>query len=87
MMRTLILLLLSLLGLVPVYWVGSFVGVALYLSCVGILYNLLFRSFMRAQPRTSRQVPPQPIAYCQQLSAQELSRHYRDGTLRCVDVV
>lgn len=42
---------------------------------------------MRAQPRTSRQVPPQPIAYCQQLSAQALSRHYREGTLRCVDVV
>lgn len=68
-------------------YMGSLLGLVVYLCVVCGLYNLWVRAFKRAGPYTSRQIPPQRIARCQQMSAQELNRAYKSGTLRCEEVV
>lgn len=74
-------------GAFTAYQHYDFIGAALFFVVFLYLRNLFVRSFQRAGPRTSRQVPPQPIALCQQLSAQELSKCYQLGEMSCVDVV
>ncbi|ESS67433.1 hypothetical protein TCDM_03869 [Trypanosoma cruzi Dm28c] len=51
------------------------------------LANKIFEVYMMAGPKTSRQVPPSPIAYCQQLPAVQLSKAYSSGELSCEHVV
>ncbi|KAG5508842.1 hypothetical protein JKF63_05345 [Porcisia hertigi] len=75
------------LGAVLAFSLGYFLGLLTYGVAVCGLCNWWIHAFMQAGPRTSRQVPPMPIAYCQQLSAVELSRAYREGRLSCVEVV
>ncbi|ESL08350.1 hypothetical protein TRSC58_03947 [Trypanosoma rangeli SC58] len=70
-----------------VWWFfGSLAGTAL-LVCYACLANKVFEVCLMAGPRTSRQVPAAPIAYCQQLSAVQLSKAYSTGELSCEDVV
>ncbi|KAK7194963.1 Amidase [Novymonas esmeraldas] len=74
-------------GAVVAYRSAYLLGLIVYGVGVCAVCNWWVGAFMRAGPRTSRQVPPQPIAACQQLSAQELSKAYREGRLSCVEVV
>ncbi|KPI85544.1 hypothetical protein ABL78_5393 [Leptomonas seymouri] len=69
------------------YYAGYFLGLSVYTVVVCGLCNWWMSALIYAGPHSSRQVPPQPIAYCQQLSAQELSKAYREGSLSCVEVV
>lgn len=74
-------------GAVASYHHGYLLGLCVYAVAVCGVCNWWMTIFIRAGPKSSRQVPPQHIAYCQQLSAQELSKAYRDGRLSCVEVV
>ncbi|RNF27471.1 fatty acid amide hydrolase 2 [Trypanosoma conorhini] len=85
MMRLSLIFALVLLSLV--WWFcGSLAGTALLVG-YAYLANKAFGLYLMAGPRTSRQVPDVPIAYCQQLSAVQLSNAYSAGELSCEDVV
>ncbi|CAC9476168.1 Amidase [Leishmania donovani] len=74
-------------GAVLAYHYAYLLGLITYGVAVCGLCNWWMSAFMRAGPRTSRQIPQQRIAHCQQLSALELSKAYREGQLSCVEVV
>lgn len=74
-------------GSVTAYRYFYLIGALVFFVAFMGLRNAFLRSFAKAGPRTSRQVPPSPIALCQQLSAQELSECYRRGELSCLEVV
>nr|CAJ2470293.1 unnamed protein product [Leishmania braziliensis] len=74
-------------GAVLTYHSAYFLGLITYGVAVCGVCNWWMNAFMQAGPRTSRQIPQHPIAYCQQLSALELSKAYREGRLSCVEVV
>lgn len=79
-------LVLAVIGAVPAYQLGGILGLMCYFAFLLFARGKWMYLFALAGPRTSRQVPPVPIAHCQQLSAQQLSQAYREGTLNCVDV-
>ncbi|ORC89872.1 fatty acid amide hydrolase 2, partial [Trypanosoma theileri] len=70
-----------------VWWFGGILFLTLLLIGYAYAANKIFNLYLMAGPRTSRQVPPTPIAYCQQLSAVQLNKAYISGELRCEDVV
>ncbi|KAH9582344.1 Amidase signature domain [Trypanosoma melophagium] len=72
---------------IAVWWFGGILSLTILLIGYAYVANKLFTIYLMAGPRTSRQVPPTPIAYCQQLSAVQLNRAYMAGELRCEDVV
>ncbi|KAG5482587.1 hypothetical protein CUR178_05730 [Leishmania enriettii] len=82
-----VLVLVIVTGAALAFHVGYLLGLITYGGAVCGLCNWWMSAFMRAGPRTSRQIPERPIAYCQQLSALELSKAYREGRLSCVEVV
>ncbi|KAH8609108.1 putative Amidase [Trypanosoma vivax] len=86
MLKAVLFFLLSLAAYAAWWYGGVLVLVTLLIVCTYAV-DRLFESYLRAGPRTSRQVPPTPVARCQQLSALQLSEAYRTGKLSCEVVV
>nr|CCC92262.1 conserved hypothetical protein [Trypanosoma congolense IL3000] len=84
---TTVLTLASVASVCVVWWVFGILAAATHaLLCVYVA-NRLFAAYLMAGPRTSRQIPPTPIAPCQRLSAAQLNRAYKEGKLSCEEVV
>ncbi|SCU71552.1 amidase, putative [Trypanosoma equiperdum] len=69
-----------------VWWFLGTIPLAALLVLYACMANQLFRACLMSGPKTSRQVPPTPIAPCQRLSAVQLSKAYREGVLSCEEV-
>lgn len=65
---------------------NAFLGFSVFLLFTASICSRWRGMVLAAGPRTTRQIPPQPIPKCIQLSATELHEAFKEGSLRCVDV-
>lgn len=65
---------------------GAFFGLSIFLLTTAAICSRWRGIVLSAGPRTTRQIPPQPIPKCLQLSATALHEAFKEGALRSVDV-
>lgn len=68
------------------FYYGHFIGLVAFLTLSVGICNWWEHAFLKAGPRTSRQVPRCRVPRCVQLSATALHEAYKEGTLSCVEV-